>query len=256
MNCQDFELIVLRLARNQLLEAAARDRANSHAEACPRCSTRLAEERAFIVGVRVVTAEMAKEEAPVRLETELLRAFREHTALVRAPAVVAPLTVSGHLPRRAWAAAAVILISITAAAILRHTSISPEHREVSQAIIHESSVPTDRPHEQMTRQLNPALNDGRKLAGGRVITSRWRPTRRRPGSRESGEAEVATHFFPLSDSDDFNSLESGQVVRLELPGSALDEIGLPIDVVTAGKTVTADVLIGPDGLAHAIRFIP
>jgi hypothetical protein len=99
------------------------------------------------------------------------------------------------------------------------------------------------------------INHGLKLAQGGVADSR-RPKRRRPGLLAPTETEVATHFFPLPGSDDFNSLESGQVVRLELPGSALDEIGLPIDVMTSGKSVTADVVIGPDGLAHAIRFIP
>ena len=256
MKCQDFERLVLRLARNQLLEAAARDRANSHAGACLRCSARLAEERALTVGVRVVTAEMAKEEAPPRLEAALLRAFRGHNAVARAPLSGAQPAVIGHLPRRAWAAAAVILISITAAAIFRHIPSSPVQRQASQAIIQEPSVPTNSPQEPATIQLRPALDDDRKLARGRVDTSCRRPTQRRPGLRHSGEAEVAAHFFPLSESDDFNSLESGQVVRLELPGSALDELGLPVDVLTAGKTVTADVVIGPDGLAHAIRFVP
>lgn len=256
MNCQGFELIVLRLARNQLLEAAARDRARAHAETCVRCAALLAEGRALIVGVRVVAAEIAKEEAPARLEAELLRAFREHTALAPASAAGVPPADTGHLPRRALAAAAVILISITAAAILRHVSSSPARGEVTQAVTHVPSVLTDRSREPMTPQLNPVIEDGRKLARGTVTTSRGRPTRRRPGLRDSSEAEVATHFFPLPDSDDFNSLESGQVVRLELPGSALDEIGLPIDVMTPVKTVTADVVIGPDGLARAIRFIP
>lgn len=255
MNCQDFELVVLRLARNQLIEAADLDRIRAHAEACVRCAARLAEERALILGVRIVAAEIAQEEAPVRLETKLLRALREHTAIA-ARATGSPPALHEPLPRRALAAAAVILISLTAAAILRHMSSPPEQMEVGQTIKHAPSLPTGKPPEPTTPQLKPVRDDGRKRAAAEVTASRERPKRRRPGLRDSSDAEVATSFFLLSDSDDFNSLESGQVVRLELPGSALEEMGVPIDVVMAGKTVTADVVIGPDGLAHAIRFIP
>lgn len=251
MNCRDFELIVLRLARDRILEAAPR----AHAEECLRCAARLSEERALIVGVRLVTAEIAKEEAPVRLEAELLRAFRAHTAAAPAQADGAAPALTRPLQRRALAAAALILILMTAAATLRHVSRSPEQREVTRAITPTPSVTIDRTPEPMTPQPNPVINDARKLARGRVAGGRRRLARR-PGLLASTGTEVATHFFPLPGSEDFNSLEGGQVVRLELPGSALDEIGLPIDVVAPAKTVTADVLIGPDGLARAIRFIP
>lgn len=249
MNCQDFELVVLPLARNQLIAGAVRDLAHAHAVACVRCAVRLGEERALIAGMRAVVEEIVKEEAPVRLETELLRAFREHTAVPAAPATGGPLVLDGLMPRWALAAAAVILISLTAAAILRHIASSPEPTDVAQTIKQVPSVPPDRPHEPMPPKLKPVFDGGRKPAQGRA-------TLRRPGLRDSSGTEVATHFFPLIDSDDFNSLESGHVVRLELPGSALNDLGLSIDVMTTEKTVTADVVIGPDGLAHAIRFIP
>jgi hypothetical protein len=45
------------------------------------------------------------------------------------------------------------------------------------------------------------------------------------------------------------------MVRVELPGSALGEVGLPVDPETAKTPVKADVLLGDDGLARAIRFV-
>jgi len=44
-------------------------------------------------------------------------------------------------------------------------------------------------------------------------------------------------------------------VRVELPGSALGEVGLPFDPETAPESVKADVVLGQDGLARAIRFV-
>ena len=72
--------------------------------------------------------------------------------------------------------------------------------------------------------------------------------------------EVATAFFPLT----YSSLpiSNAQLVRVQVPRSALASFGLaPIDVPspaaggTASATVAADVLVGEDGVARAVRFV-
>lgn len=86
--------------------------------------------------------------------------------------------------------------------------------------------------------------------------------RRAPAPREvvsdgSGEVvrEEATEFFPLP----YSSVPApgGYVVRMQVPRTALTSFGVP-GFGTAGDasaTVTADVLVGGDGLARAVRFI-
>jgi hypothetical protein len=69
------------------------------------------------------------------------------------------------------------------------------------------------------------------------------------------EVEVVTEFFPLLEGDDLSSLESGQIVRVELQGSELLAVGLPVDAAMTGEPVKADVVLGHDGLARAIRFV-
>ena len=49
--------------------------------------------------------------------------------------------------------------------------------------------------------------------------------------------------------------DGGQIVRVELPRSALANFGLPVNMDRSNEKVKADVLFGVDGLAHAIRFI-
>jgi hypothetical protein len=71
----------------------------------------------------------------------------------------------------------------------------------------------------------------------------------------SDEAEVVTRFFPLREGEDLTTLESLQFVRVELPGSAPSEVGLPVDPETVSEPVKADVVLGQDGLARAIRFV-
>ena len=52
-----------------------------------------------------------------------------------------------------------------------------------------------------------------------------------------------------------NGLDSGRVVRVQLPRSALARFGLPVNAERAGEPVKADVLLGEDGTARAIRFV-
>ena len=68
--------------------------------------------------------------------------------------------------------------------------------------------------------------------------------------------EVATAFFPLRYSN--VPMTGGQIVRMEVPERALASFGLASGGVfdgSASRTVVADVLVGEDGLARAVRFV-
>lgn len=70
------------------------------------------------------------------------------------------------------------------------------------------------------------------------------------------EAETVTEFIPLvAGAPAAAPLESGQLVRVQLPRAALASLGLPLNAERGNETVKADVLLGGDGLAHAIRFV-
>lgn len=73
------------------------------------------------------------------------------------------------------------------------------------------------------------------------------------GSMEADE--IATEFIPLGHGGPLSSGDGGQVVRVELPRSALVSLGLPMNVERASERVKADVLVGDDGMARAIRFV-
>ena len=53
----------------------------------------------------------------------------------------------------------------------------------------------------------------------------------------------------------FAPAESLQLMRIELPRSALVSFGLPMNVERADQRIKADVLVGNDGVARAIRFV-
>ena len=67
--------------------------------------------------------------------------------------------------------------------------------------------------------------------------------------------EIATDFIPLMNRESLAQLDSGQIMRVELPRSALMSYGLPMNMERADERIKADVLVGNDGLARAIRFV-
>ena len=69
------------------------------------------------------------------------------------------------------------------------------------------------------------------------------------------DGEVATGFFPLTFMTDPIVPDSGQMVRVKIPRSALIAFGVPMNVERSGELIVADVVIGDDGLARAIRFV-
>ena|SRR5688572_12183227 len=75
-----------------------------------------------------------------------------------------------------------------------------------------------------------------------------------PSAPEQVIAEVATEFLPLPYSH--VPMNTGSTVRIEVPATALVSFGLaPRDFREGDGTVQADVLIGEDGLARAVRFV-
>jgi hypothetical protein len=67
--------------------------------------------------------------------------------------------------------------------------------------------------------------------------------------------EYATDFIPLSYGGVQKPMESGEVIRLQMPRSSLIAFGLPVNVENADAPVKAELLLGEDGMARAIRFL-
>ena len=65
--------------------------------------------------------------------------------------------------------------------------------------------------------------------------------------------EVVTDFYPLV--NPAPPFERGQLLRVEVPASAMRMVGLPVHAERLSDPVQADVLVGEEGLPRAIRFV-
>ena len=236
MKCSDFEKSISPLAGNGLIEASTRAAVLRHAEGCEPCAARLAGERMLISGVRTVRAEIANEQAPAHLEQALLSAFRTQ---VRTAVLVMP---PRHRRLTNWkfaAIAAAILLAISIGAIVLVRSLTDKVTPPPQV-----NVPLTIPKPPAP---SPKIQDSRDQ-----VTVNTPQRRARHLARHT---EMVTEYFPLIEGDDLDSVEFTQVVRVELTPSALREVGLPSTYASEGEFIKADVVLGHDGIARAIRFV-
>ena len=375
MNCQEFEAVVVELARGMLADASARERSLAHPDSCARCAARLAAERALCAGLRAAAATEAS--APPRVEAALLAAFRaQHAGSVntnnaptravtlnlvssdaaandsrvaaqtthaQAGAAVAASNVysleeaaaranarkaapasdgaaRGRSSSGWWLrVAAALLVAVTAGMTARLVWKSERGAGAGGALVQSNGdAANERRNDAATNANEDAAEEVRAVAvpetspavasdvtGGAPAPAGYRNVLMPevPGSTDEGRAhessprfdprrqtaaprhaargrgagrlsrealgalvansrgdgaaepEVRTDFFPLSDASALPTMEGGLVVRVELPRAALVSFGLPVNAEQTTGRVKADVLIGHDGLARAVRFV-
>jgi hypothetical protein len=121
---------------------------------------------------------------------------------------------------------------------------------ISRSIAEENGLQASVPRRQSNRDVQ-AINASLNRGGVRGSQTQ----RGLAQAASSSSEEVTTDFIPLMQGGRFTQGEGGHLVRVELPRSALERFGLPINAERAGGRVKADVLLGEDGLARAIRFV-
>jgi hypothetical protein len=259
MNCQSFETAISDLARDQMMEAAAGNRALAHAAGCERCAVRLADERALTAGLRKIAD--SREEAPASVEASLREAFRATVAVPAKPAIAIG-SGSHHWLR--WAAAASVIVLVAVLALIAARSRRGERQQTEaagQTKEQPASAPgiVDQKPEQTPRRIagSNAPTQGGSAHNGKRRSGPRSPSNKEAKPVEASEArtEVATDFIPLVHGDEMSPYDGGQLVRVEMPRAALAAFGLPMNMERAGERVKADVVFGNDGLARAIRFV-
>jgi hypothetical protein len=264
MFCHDFEKIAGDLAAGRLMEAGKRERAIRHASECSACAWRLKAERGLEAGLRALYEDVKDREAPPHLKTALRAAFDRQVktptgapvALVALVAPVAPVVISAPARKRdsarRWvaAAAAVILIAV-GVALMSRTAPSNQKVEISSA-----GKPAQR--EQAPPPGAEPVDQGRKTE---TYVAEKKSTGRRAHRRAAYIDDMAlnnesvTDYIPLTYLADATAVESGMVLRVELPPSALMTMGLSAPVERNDSPVKADLIVGDDGVARAVRFV-
>ena len=72
---------------------------------------------------------------------------------------------------------------------------------------------------------------------------------------DDADEEVLTDFFPLYAGQQLAPLERGRLIRTLVPRSLLGTLGLPVHPDWAIFPIKAEVVVGEDGTARAVRFV-
>ena len=83
----------------------------------------------------------------------------------------------------------------------------------------------------------------------------FRPLPTAPDVVAASGQPMVTDYMPLSFSQPLYPDEFAQVVRISLPRSEMIQFGLPVYPDLEADRVMADVVLGEDGVARAIRFV-
>lgn len=258
MTCQSLENVVVDLARSTPLEASVRDAALAHCEGCENCARRLTEEKLITGGLIALATEMKAAVVADHLQQNLLSELRRQR--------VAPRPERANPGWRYLAVAAAILVAV-ALGIAGY-----KMRQTPPVDSQASSMPT--PVTPAPIASAPPVKDSaqiptRKQKPTPIVAKKQRPRNYRPdasahstfvsvvvGTVTDQEAsEVVSPFMPLGDTNPANIQEGAQVVRVELPRYAMARFGLPVNMERYDERVKADVWLGADGLARAIRFV-
>jgi hypothetical protein len=141
-------------------------------------------------------------------------------------------------------------------AVARSTESAHPSGDIDARLLHALSeqhrataVRTDQPVAEWRAWLAVAAAIAILAAG---LTLAWQGFER---TRQASVVEQASsEFVPWPGAASLPPFESGALVRTELPAAVLPLLGIVPAKATQGDTVTADVLVGQDGLARAVRL--
>jgi hypothetical protein len=244
MSCQTLHDALIDLARGLPAGTGTRAAIQSHIDHCPACAALFFSELELTGDLRGLASACAVGPSPATGQ-RIMQAFDAMTARH------APLSIAGGDPRRVLAAAMVI-VGAGAAWIAWSVGSAPvkppEVRRGGPAgpgrgvDVHlaRTAAPPEAPSV-------PAVAPAGRGRRPRAATSR-------PKAESAGDA-VMSGFQPVPGAIGLPDLESGSIVRVELPMTALAAYGVDIVPDPARAEVQADLLVGQDGHARAIRVV-
>jgi hypothetical protein len=233
MKCNSLEDAIVEVARGRNVGPGTAAAVESHVEHCAACAGRLARQRHLTAGLRALAVTTDGDVPSDALERRLLDAFQEtqpHAGFART--------------RRVWltaAAAALLAIGGFAWWQMSHS------RQYSPAV--GSIAGQARPEVTRPEMVAPPTH---RAAAKRSA----RPPRRYAAKPAANARAVqAEGFVMLPAAAGLPDFESGEIVRMELPLASLPAYGIAIEPDAAPAPVQADLLIGQDGQARAIRLV-
>lgn len=231
MNCHEHEEDLMDLARAQSIDGEAREALVAHVRVCSYCQCRLSNQRALTGGLLALAESNRSQQVSEDLEASLRDSYRQrHKVATRSRYAFAWIAAA--------AAAAVVIFFALRSPIVPDTPLAGATAKIVKEELIVPTPPAASVDKHSITGSTPSTPGNRSPIAGQV-------------TRQKAEPEL-TYFLPL---DDYEPIEMGVVVRVQLPESLFGSPGMPLAADQSGESIEADILIGEDGSARAIRFV-
>jgi hypothetical protein len=273
MTCEDCQAIIIDIARGADVDRASRDEARRHAALCVACGEQQQEQQWLTTQLRALAAEDSTRNAPARVEIAALAAYRAAygvgvdsgaRAQATEPAAV-PAIPAVSASRRSWVIPSVVLAGLAAAAMAMMfvwPSAKPGSSKTNVATQNSSSTAGTPSSVARNKQ---GRGDGAPAATTVAAASAKEEEAPRPSHLTPAHSRVEAvlaratmrdaEFLPLPYAEPLRSTEARHIVRVSMTSGDEMILGmLPADR-RSGQPFEADVLVGEDGIARAIRIV-
>jgi hypothetical protein len=246
VTCQQLRELLVDRARGVRVGAGRQAALESHLEICSDCAVEDARQLALTEALRAVARTASHLAAPAALERRLVDAFVAQRMESSAPVVPA----RRFLTRRWLATAAAVVLfagGFYGVLVRLKPDATPEVR------LNPDTTPELRLKPDATSEvrLKPDTTTDVRLKPD-TITRVRNPQAAKVSQRPSVRLQ---DFMALPGATSLPAFESGRIIRVDLPVSSLPAYGVELVPDAARTEVQADVLVGQDGQARAIRLV-
>ena len=215
MKCEDFWKVWPEDTPEVGMERAGDGGFSSHLRECPACAASWERRQRLMAGLRSLALESKHWQAPPAAEARLVAEFRRQAGSRGGVRTIHPVFLWGT--PAAWATAAALLVGLAL-----------------------------------------FLVNGRRPQAPRTAVStrvEWAAAGTTQGLVVTGDSLYSDDFIPLPNTEGVASTEDVNLVRVEVPRSAMIQLGLAVSAENASEPVEAEIMLGPDGRARAVRFL-
>lgn len=242
MKCDSLRDAIVERARGGITGPGTAAAIESHLDHCASCAALMTRERQLSEGLRALAASTAAELPSAALGRRLRDVFAERHSIPR-PA--------GMRGAARWMPIAAAVALVTAAAAMWwgvRSERAADNRPQPQVAAAGKPDPVPAPDVSV-----PPVVGARQMSRADIAVRRPRGARQR--NVRAAPVVRATGFVSIPGADGLPDFESGEIVRVEIPLTSLPTYGIEILPDARGTPVAADLLVGQDGQARAIRLV-
>ena len=186
--------------------------------------------------LRRLRDDAAGKKAPDALEAKLLASYRAHYASRKRRRIWIPVAIAASLGIAVWG--------------LSQRSAAPT--PATSPILAKGVAKGSSNLEVSVAAHAPARNETPKIVKNHVAVKPKLRVRRLP-TRQIAQAlpQQMEEFFEIPYTPALADYDGGRVVRVNMPGASVRSLGLPV----MSDRVQADLFVGDDGIARAIRVV-